>query len=188
MKQVIFDTDRLDIVVAENCPEHIELFFRLWNNPEVMKNVGFPEGLGVTREDISRLIQKKNGSVPDALLVVIRKLDGVAIGECKLGSLDEYGISNTDVKLLPEFWGRGYGTEIKRGLVTYLFEKTSCKAVRATPNIENRASQKMQERVGARLVGSGVYKFPSNMRQKTRDVQYLEYLLTREDWLESNAE
>ena len=34
---------------------------------------------------------------------------------------DEEGLSTTDVKLLPEFWGNKYGVEIKRALLDYLF-------------------------------------------------------------------
>jgi len=147
-----------------------------------MRNVGFPDGLRISRKEISGLIGKKNKRILNALLIVFRKDDNRPIGECKLGQPDENRIAETDIKLLPELWGKGYGTEIKRGLVSYLFENTDCRAIKATPNINNIASQRMQERVGARKRGEGIYRFPPDTGQKTCDVSYFEYLLSRDDW------
>lgn len=134
MSRIVFETERLIIQRAENLPRHIELYYNPWNNSEVMRNVGFPDGLRISREEISDLIGKKNKRILNALLIVFRKEDNRPIGECKLGQPDDNGIAETDIKLLPEFWGNGYGTEIKRGLVSFLFENTDCETVKATPN------------------------------------------------------
>lgn len=168
---------------AENRPGHVELYYRLWNCPEVMINVGFPDGLKVSREKIAKLIETKNIHILDALLVVIRKENDVPIGEAKLGKPDKDKIAQTDIKLLPEFWGNGYGTEIKRGLAKYLFANTDCTGVKATPNRKNIASQRMQEKIGGRRVGEGVYRFPEKMRDYTEDVHYYEYVVYRDDFI-----
>ena len=140
---MVFETDRLTVRKAEPSDSDVEFFYRLWTNPEVMVNVGFPHGLKITREAIRTGFEGQDVTEYNTRLVVELKTTGEPIGECKLGLPDDDGISETDVKLLPDFWGQGYGTEIKRALVDYLFLHTDCKAVKASPNKKNIASQKI---------------------------------------------
>ena len=123
----------------------------------------------------------------DAKLVVETNDRGIAIGEAKFGTPDSSDESTTDVKLLPEFWGNGYGREIKQGLVDWLFTNTTCQRIKATPNKRNRSSQKMQEAVGARLEGETTYKFPEKMKDYTVDLDLFVYVVHKEDWVKSRA-
>ncbi len=176
----IFETKRLIIRKSEE--KDTPLFYSLWTNGEVMKFVGFPKGLKVTEEEIKDGILKQSEDEYNKPLVVQVKEPGETIGECKLGLPDKNGISETDVKLLPEFHGKGYGKEIKKGLVDYLFTNTNCSGIKATPNKLNIASQKMQEAVGACKVGESSYKFPDHMKEYTEDVHSYIYILYRKDW------
>ncbi len=179
---MIFETKRL--IIRQAIPEKtdIEFFNRLWNDPKVMKFVGYPYGLNISREKIEEGIRAEDESPYDKKLVVVEKESGEPIGECKLGRPDKDKISETDVKLLPEYWRKGYGTEIKQNLVEYLFRNTDCIGVKATPNKANIASQKMQEKVGARRVREGTFRFPKHMRKHTCEVPYYEYIVYRHDW------
>ena len=187
----MFETERLYIRRAEPNGADIDLFYRLWTDPKVMRNVGFPSGLRITREEILRMLESQSeGALDVRLLATVKEsgeLEGRTIGECKLGKPDKDGVSTTDVKLLPEFQGRGYGTEIKRGLVAYLFTHTEAQVIRATPNRRNIASQKMQEAVGARRVGEGVFVAPESMREYATDVPHFVYEITREEWKRQNV-
>lgn len=178
----VIETDRLIIRKAESSEADIEMYYNLWTNPQVMINVGFPNGLRITREEISIQIAGQDTSEFDALLVVVLKGSSVPIGECRLYRPDDKGISSTDVKLLPEHWGNAYGVQIKRALLDYLFTHTDCVAVKADPNKNNIASQKMQETVGGKRVGEGVHRFPEHMRDYTRDVHSYIYMVFRSDW------
>ena len=178
---VVFETRRLMVRTAQVSVADIGLFWSLWNCPCVMWYVGFPEGLGIKKSAVEHLIHEGLKDILTANLVVVRKSDSRSIGECKLGRPDTDLVSETDVKLLPAYQRQGYGTEVKQGLVDYLFTHTDCRVVRATPNRENAASQRMQERVGARQTGEGVYRFEKAMRVPTCDVPYVKYELTRED-------
>jgi len=160
----------------------IDFLYRLWTNPEIMKFVGFPKGLKITKDEIIAQLQNKYPDEYNRCLIAYIKDFDTAIGECKLGSPDSNGIANTDIKLSPDFQGKGFGTEIKRALVEYLFTNTKCKAVQGTPNKDNIASIKMQEAVGGKRVKEGCYQFPENMREYTTDVTYYEYLVFRSDW------
>jgi RimJ/RimL family protein N-acetyltransferase len=177
----LFRTERTVIRTAG--PADAEVFFRLWTDPRVMVNVGFPKGLPITHPEVeNRMREEQEASIYERRLVVVRSEDGELMGECALHRPDEEGIARTDIKLLPEFWGHKYGQEVKRGLLTYLFAHTDCRAVEATPNVENIASIKMQESVGGRRVGEGVFEFPAEMADYTSPVRHYIYLVYREDW------
>ncbi len=179
---MIFTTSRLSVRLAESTQHDIDFFYRLWTTPEVTRYVGFPKGIPVTKEDIQQQIEHESDDEFNRLLIVERKEDGKRIGECRLGRPDKDGISETDVKLLPEFWGNKYGIEIKVGLLNYLFTYTSCKAVQASPNVHNEASIKMQEAVGGKRVDQGIMVFPKEMQDITISVEFYIYRVSREDW------
>ena len=176
----MFETERLVVRTAEE--GDAGLYYRLWTDPRVMRFVGFPQGLRVTREEIRERIGRQPVSVYENLLVVERKDTGAAIGEAHLHRPDEAGVAGTDVKLLPEAWGHRFGAEVKAGLVRHQFEHTDCRVVQGTPNRENVASIRMQEAVGAVRVGEGCFEFPEEMRAWTCPVPHFVYHVRREDW------
>ena len=184
-KSFTHQTKRL--VIRTATIEDVSLFYRLWMHPEVMTNVGFPQGIPITQAEIKEKIDQQGESVFSQLLVVTLKIVGEAIGECKMHAPDQAGIAQTDVKLLPSHWGHKYGVEVKRALLNYLFTQTDCVAVQATPNVKNTASIKMQEAVGGRCMGKGITEFPESMEAYTIPVQYYIYQVFREDWQQSQC-
>lgn len=178
--KLVFATDRL--VVRTATEDDVDLFYALWTNPRVMRNVGFPHGLSVTRRELEDRLSKQVDSEFDRLLVVELKAAGQAIGECKLSRPDEEGVAEPDIKLLPEFWGHKYGVELWRELVAYQFARTDCDIVQTTPNVDNIASVKMQEAVGGVRTGEAVYQFPEPMQGYTTPVHHHVYRVNRADW------
>jgi ribosomal-protein-alanine N-acetyltransferase len=181
--EILFETQRLVIRRAGPGDQDIDFFLRLWNDPQVMRFVGFPYGLELSRAQVQAVLERPAQSGLNGRLVAMRRSDGAIVGECKLGEPDSDGLSETDVKLLPEFWGQGYGTEIKRGLLRYLFTHTECKIVQATPNVLNQASIRMQEAVGGVRTGEGVFEFPPEQAGRRVAVHYYTYQVYREDWV-----
>ena len=181
---MIFQTERLIVRKAET--SDVDMYLSLWNSGKVMSNVGFPNGLGISTERLKQQIEDYDNTEYNQTLVVIEKESGNRIGECKLGWPNEDGISITDIKLLPDYWGKGYGREIKKALCKYLFSKTSCKIIEATPNVNNVASQKMQIACGGKEIRRGVHHFPPKMKNVTEDVYCIIYHIYKKDWLEIN--
>jgi [ribosomal protein S5]-alanine N-acetyltransferase len=179
-QNVVFDTERL--VIRPATEQDVDLLYELWTDPRVMADVGFPQGLRITRQEIELGLQKPFESEFERVLVVELKASGQAIGQCSMHAPDEKGIAGTDIKLLPAFWGHEYGVEVKRGLVSHLFAYMHCTAVEATPNVENVGSIKMQEAVGGVRVGEQVYEFPESMRDYTMPVHHYIYRVYRKDW------
>ena len=177
---LVFETERLRIRTATITD--VELFYSLWASPDVMANVGFPQGLRITRAELHDRLSGQGEGAFDQLLVVELGQSGRAIGECYLHRPNDAGIAEADVKLLPAFWGRGYGSEVWRALVFYQFTHTKCQVVQGTPNVKNVASIKMQEGAGAVRVGEGVCQFPKSMSDYTTPVHHYVYQIRREDW------
>jgi RimJ/RimL family protein N-acetyltransferase len=181
---LVLETERLRVRTATL--EDVDLFYALWTNPDVMRNVGFPQGLRVTWSEIEAELGQPG--VFNHLLVVELKATGQAIGEAHLSYPDEEGIAEPDVKLLPQFWGHKYGAELWRALVAYEFTHTDCEVVQATPNVNNVGSIKMQEAAGAVRAGEGVFEFPESMRDYTTPVQHYIYRVYRVDWEQKDVD
>ncbi len=175
----VFETDRLTVRIAT--VEDVDLFYALWTSPQVMTNVGFPQGLRIERGEIEDRLSKQGEEALEQLLVIDLKATDQSIGECHLSRPNDAGIAEPDVKLLPAFWGHGYGTELWRALVAYQFEHTDCDVVQGTPNVDNVASIRMQESAGAVRVGEGVYHFPESMRDETTPVPHYVYQVHKSD-------
>lgn len=177
---ILFETERLSVRSATL--QDAEMYFKLWSDPQVMKNVGFPQGYPVTLDEVKESIRKQGPPPFDHMLVVTIKESGEAIGECKIETPDREGLTETHIKILPPHWGHKYGLEIKRGLLDYIFTQTDCLVVQSTPNVGNIPSIKMQEAVGGVRVGEDTHEFPDEMKDYTCPVHYYIYHVRREDW------
>jgi RimJ/RimL family protein N-acetyltransferase len=180
-RTAVWRSARLRGVVAG--PQDAPFFHRLWTDPLVMGNVGYPQGLPISLAEVRDLLATRQDDLLQARLLVLRGLGTQGIGECKLGRPDETGLSETDVKLLPHYWGRGFGTEIKRALLDYLFTQTDCQVVQATPNVDNSASIRMQEAVGGVRVGERTYEPGPDAPVGAQAVHCYVYHVTRAAWL-----
>jgi len=180
-RRIVFETERLEIRLARL--QDADHFNRLWTNPRVMLQVGFPNGLKITLQEIQERLAGAGESEFEHLLVVDLKSTGCSIGEAWMTSPDSERISLTDIKLLPEVWGNRYGIEIKRGLLDYLFTHTNCLAVDASPNVNNPASIKMQEAVGGIRIREETYTFPDSLQAYTTPVHCYIYRVDRLTWL-----
>ncbi|MGC9398177.1 MAG: GNAT family N-acetyltransferase [Anaerolineae bacterium] len=182
---VVFETERL--VVRKATTADADFYHRLWTHPQVMRYVGFSQGLPITREELKERLASEPPSAFDRLLVVEKKESGEPIGECMVATPDEAGIVEPDIKLLPEHQGRGYGRELWRALIAYQFEHTDGKAVQTTPNVDNVAAIRLYESVGATRVAEGVFRFPAEMQAYTTPVPHYVYRLYRADWDRLNS-
>ncbi|OFZ51356.1 MAG: hypothetical protein A2381_17730 [Bdellovibrionales bacterium RIFOXYB1_FULL_37_110] len=156
---MVFETKRLIVRIANNSDKDVEHYFKLWNHPKVMEHVGFPDGLGVSKEELRNKYLVQSNSEFNTRLIVILKETNDFIGESKLTKPNEEGVSDFDLKFFPEYWGKGYGRELLVGIVDYLFKHTDCKEIEATPNAENIAAQKMYESLGFKILRGEVYNW-----------------------------
>ena len=131
----------------------IFLLETLWNDGEVMRYVGYPKGLGIDEEGMrtwfDRLAENR-GQDREHWIVEVK---GEPIGEAFYRRCDEYcgyrapKMAELDLKLKPQSWGHGYGSDALRTLATYLFAQ-GFKTLVVSPNLENEAALMLYERLG----------------------------------------
>jgi len=80
--------------------------------------------------------------------------------------------------LLPDFWSKGYASEITKALVNDLFESNDVERIEALVVFENIASKKVLEKSGFKL--EGILRHFTWLNGKYRDVCF--YGLIRSDW------
>jgi RimJ/RimL family protein N-acetyltransferase len=108
--------------------------------------------------DPSRLRRRwaDNGLLGDdgGTLIVVHATDvlGFVAWHKVVTSMSSY-CWNVGIGLLPEFRGRGHGTEAQRLLVRYLFAHTQVQRIEAGADVENIAERRALEKVGFRREG-----------------------------------
>lgn len=86
------------------------------------------------------------------LWAVESRLDGQLMGRCGLQYLAELDEVEVDFILGRALWGQGFGTEAARASVRYGFEELGLARVVGIAHVENRASQRVLEKLGMVLV------------------------------------
>ena len=140
---MIFETDRL--LIRKLLENDSDLFFELMSNPNVMNPI--PQKIFTRAKSDSKLFE----------LISLEKTSNTKIWSLtERGSNKLIGIcgflknnENDDeiaYRLIERFWGKGYGTEIAKGLIEYSFEKLNLERITADVNTENIRSSKILEK------------------------------------------
>jgi 2,3-diketo-5-methylthio-1-phosphopentane phosphatase len=132
---------------------HFRDFRSLWEKGEVMKNVGYSVGLQWDdRRFEDRFRSMMRGD--DAIYMAIEGADGGFIGEAKLAYPDDRGFCHHDVKLLPEFQGRGLGREAWEIILERSASRWPESRALVTPSVENSRATAMYLDLGFEFAGS----------------------------------
>ena len=142
-----------EVTLRPTGEEHLAVLERIRTDPDAM---GPFQWYGW--RDPSRLRRRwaDNGLLGDdgGLLMVIRAADvlGFVSWRQVVTSISSH-CWNIGIGLLPEFHGRGYGTEAQRLLVRYLFAHTQVHRIEAETDVDNIAEQRALEKVGFQREG-----------------------------------
>jgi len=89
------------------------------------------------------------------------------------------GIAEIGYLILPEYWGKGYGTLIAKELINVCFNRLNLHKVTASCNIDNIGSWKIMEKVGMKKEGT----FEAQRFKNGKFVNELKYGLVNEAFL-----
>ncbi len=152
------ETERTIIRLPKD--EDFNFIKNLWLDGEVMKYVGFPKGLKVPDEEINLWLDNEN---PKRIrLVVEEKSSGQLIAETGWQRDGEFPYANgrksasLEIKIAKPFWGQGFGTEILKTLIDYIFKNTETIVVFVDPNIENVGANKLYKKLGFKSIGKPI--------------------------------
>lgn len=146
---------RLDSVVFRYVQEKdLPLYYAMYSSPEVMQ---------FTLIDACRSVEAylpyfvgtlEDSKKPDRLIYeyVVGLLDGqpIGMGNIKLSETAE-GNAEIGYMLLPQYWGKGFGTMVAKRLVQICFVELGLIKVSACCNANNLASEAVMKKCGMRL-------------------------------------
>lgn len=142
----ILETQRL--IVKKLQPEDKSHFTELLTHPKILElipqkpftqeqvNTRFNENLNITLEDLNH---KK------CACGIFEKGNSELIG-LALFLLNEEGEKELGYRFRVDYWGKGYGTEITKGMLAYYFDVLNTEKVTADVNVANIGSVKILDK------------------------------------------
>lgn len=139
---------------------------RLWSIPEVMLYADeFPSMRRWTKSDSPEYAWREYSRLrrtlgPPYTQLILKLPDDTRVGESFFAPLpDGYTFGRWtkpkgtltamgDIKLLPNYWGRGLGTEAMRLVVAYMFKRAACDLLIVPPHLKNPAATRVYEKAG----------------------------------------
>lgn len=121
-----------------------------WNDGKVMAHAGFPNGLGQSLEETISQIKENDVKLSQRCIIMI---DNIRVGEMNFRIKENYadiGIKICDAS----FQNRGYGSNLLRMLIEYLFTDESInnevkiEKIILDTDYENKRAQHVYENIG----------------------------------------
>lgn len=148
MSSTVFTTPRLRVRLIRQ--DDFDHFYQMHSNPEVMRYIQPVKN----RAESDAFVENAMRGFDQPCLgrwVAEEKEGGRMIGTFVIvPSRDFKGTINLGYLLLPEFWGRGYATELVLGGVQYFFSETDHGEIFAVIERENQGSRRVLEKTGFR--------------------------------------
>lgn len=157
---------RSQVIVSEMDEGDLPFLLDLWHNPQVMRYADeFPWLRGWSKADDPRTAWQKHQDMrarygSGYTQLILRLEDRTPIGESFFMLLPEaYTFGRwrkpdsvvtmmADLKLQPEYWGRGLGTQGMQQVVRHVFTRTACQLFAVPPHRHNPAAYRVYEKAG----------------------------------------
>jgi ribosomal-protein-alanine N-acetyltransferase len=147
----ILTTPRL--VLRAFTAQDVEVMHRLLNEEGVLRH--FPPAEPPPRDRVERMIRRLLQHWAErgyGLWAVESRATGELMGRCGLQHLPQTGEVEVDFILGKAFWGQGFATEAGRASLRYGFEELALEHVIGIAHVDNKASQRVLEKLGMTLV------------------------------------
>ena len=154
---------------------------RLDANPEVMRYIGGAHNHEQSVEMLENRILAYYPQHPGmGVWATIETASGAHIGFHLLNHVrGEDDLIQVGYRLSPEYWGKGYATEMNVALLRYGFTDLGLPLITAHTHPENTASQHVLKKSGLRYVGTRHYAHPSYASMP----ECSQFERQREEWL-----
>jgi len=157
---------RLRIRAAK--PEDAKLLCVWWNDGNVMAHAGYPNGLGISEEKVTELINADN----DLKQRLVLELDHVPIGEMSYRTPEEK-VAEIGIKICdPNQQNNGYGTESLKMLMKYIFENMKYEKIILDTNLRNERAQYVYEKLGFRKLRVNIDAWQDQLGELQSSVDY----------------
>ena len=155
-QEQIFETERL--VLRPLHQNDVDLIVALNSDPDVMEFIGpADDSLEHAREYVSKRVEQYKDKPGLGVFIGKIKSSKETIGWFCLKYLDDTSEIEIGYRLLKEYWGKGFATEGAKCLLNNGFEKLKLKEIVGVTLPENKASQRVLEKIGLSYQGNGHY-------------------------------
>lgn len=140
-----------------------------WNDGKVMEHAGYPNGLGITTQDIIEDLSNDNDDYHRRLII---EIDSIPVGEMnyrnKSNNVAEIGIKICDF----EKQEKGFGTKFLKMLIgSLLYEKGYNKIILDT-NVKNKRAQHVYNKIGFQQVGIRIDSWKNQLGELQSSIDY----------------
>ena len=143
MTKSIFASERLTVRNLRHTD--LEPYYKMVSNPKVMQYIKTPLDYKESEAELAKFIGYYDSSIFYNIWAVTKKDDNLFIGLCGI-YLNQNGEYELAYRLLEEYWGNGYGSEIAQNLITFCFQKLNLSEIVAYAYSENIGSIKILEK------------------------------------------
>jgi len=140
------------LILREITWDDLEDVHRLHSVPEVdqYNTLGIPADIEVTRE-VMRPDIEASGKDPQTRytwrIIIKNSLEFIGLAGMTLSG-DKFRLGEIYYKLLPEYWGEGYATEVAKQLIVVGFDQFNLHKVEAGVATDNERSIRVLEKAG----------------------------------------
>jgi RimJ/RimL family protein N-acetyltransferase len=143
-------------------PDDFELLVRLHANPDVMQYAGGVKSRGQTQDIMDvRILQYYERYPGLGIWATIERSTGICCGTHLLNHIRGESMIQLGYLLFPEFWGRGYATEMSIAVLRYGFTQMQLPRIHALTDQENVPSQQVLVKAGLRRQADRTFADPS---------------------------
>ena len=139
MEPIVFTTERL--VVRHYADHDAGNFFLLNSDPEVMRYIRAITNRADTDLFFAEVMRYSKENPAYGRMAVVEKESGVFVGSFAIIPIEQTDLMQLGYSLLPEYWGRGYATELVKWGLKYIFTRTAIEEIFGVTESLNTASQ-----------------------------------------------
>lgn len=175
MSDVFLESWRL--YLRQMVMDDIKDIYRLDSDLEIMKYIGPPVAdIDSLKPRVERTINQYKLNTGFGLWVAVEKQTNAVIGWFCLKNLDNTAEIEVGYRLLKEFWGKGYATEMSKKLLEYGFKIKKLDEIVGITHPDHVASQNVLKKIGLSYIKDAHYY--------STDVKY--FAVTKEQYFSGN--
>lgn len=158
-----------NLLIRDAKVEDASLLGQWWNDGRVMAHAGFPNGLGITHEEVCQVIRKRSS---DADRLLMMEAAALPIGEMNYRSLGngtaEIGIKICDISKQD----KGYGKSLLSMLIHTLFTEYGYDKIVLDTNADNKRAQHVYEKLGFQRVSTRENAWKNQLNEWQTAIDY----------------
>lgn len=164
-----------NIIIKKTERDDLENLMTLWNDGDVMKYVGFPNGLGVSFEDLECWLKRMDENQLGEHYSIYSDELGYC-GETYYSVDETHRLGELDIKLFSKARGRGIARYALEKAIANAFATGKCDRVYVDPSPLNVKAWALYEKIGFKGAKRPTYLEPSDV---FLELQFEDYKLSR---------